>query len=148
MLVIHVTSGVTAFVAFASLKAGAKPNDKHIRQAFGYLRVRHRTPPIAYELSMQLLAVAEWAGASKSPDFRLAANREHRTTHRYKKPKGSPIKREHWTWIADLSKKLMKFQSKAGGWRYYPNDFHSGGREDISSTQFAHGQATRRSKTS
>jgi hypothetical protein len=37
----------------------------------------------------------------------------------------------------DLAKKLVSFQSEKGGWRYYPNDFHSGGRADVSSTQFA-----------
>ncbi len=130
-------AGVTAFVAFALLKAGASPDDPEIRRAFGFLRLRHRTPPIAYEISMQLLAVAEWGGAKKSPDFRLPENRERRTTHRYKKPKGSPLKREHWTWMADLTIKLLRFQSKEGGWRYYPKDFHSGGRTDVSSTQFA-----------
>ena len=130
-------AGVTAFVAFAMLKAGAKPDDPEIRRAFGYLRVRHRTPPIAYEISMQLLAVAEWGGAAKSPDFRTAAHKEHRTTHKYKKPKGSPLKREQWTWLVDLTTKLLRFQSEEGGWRYYPNDFHSGGRTDVSSTQFA-----------
>jgi hypothetical protein len=86
---------------------------------------------------MQLLAVAEWAGARKSPDFRLPKYKEQRTTERYKKPPASPLKREHWTWITELAKRLISFQSEAGGWRYYPNDFHSGGSEDVSSTQFA-----------
>ncbi|MHC4955862.1 MAG: prenyltransferase/squalene oxidase repeat-containing protein [Planctomycetota bacterium] len=130
-------AGVTAFVAFALLKAGTPPTDKRLRRAYSILRVRHRTPPIAYEISMQLMFVAEYAGQKNSPDFRTPKLREQRTTHRFKKPADSPLKKEHWTWIADLSKKLMKFQSKAGGWRYYPNDFHSGGREDVSSTQFA-----------
>jgi len=130
-------AGVTSFVAFALLKADTPPDHKSLRRAFSILRVRHRTPPIAYEISMQLLAVSEWAGAKKSPDFRLAKYREQRTTHRYKKPKASPLKREHWTWIVELTKKLIRFQSQTGGWRYYPNDFHSGGREDVSSTQFA-----------
>jgi len=31
----------------------------------------------------------------------------------------------------------MRFQAENGGWRYYPNDFHSGGRADVSSTQVA-----------
>ncbi len=130
-------AGVTAFVAFALLKAGVDPKDKRIRRAFTILRVRHRLPPIAYELSIELLAVAEWAGAKKSPDFRRGDLRAQRTTHRFKKPADSPLKKEHWTWIGDLAKRLMKFQSKQGGWRYYPNDFHSGGTADISSTQFA-----------
>jgi len=130
-------AGVTAFVAFALLKAGADPKDKRIRRAFSILRVRHRTPPIAYEISIQLLAVAEWGGAKKSPDFRLLKYRSQRTTHRFKKPQDSPLKREHWTWIVDLAAKLMKFQSEQGGWRYYPKDFHSGGAADVSSTQFA-----------
>jgi len=130
-------AGVTAFVAFALLKADVPPDDKALRRAFSILRVRHRSPPIAYEIAMELLAVAEWAGAAKSPDFRLPKYRDQRTTDKYKKPAASPLKREHWTWITELARKLITFQSDAGGWRYYPNDFHSGGREDVSSTQFA-----------
>ena len=130
-------AGVTAFVAFALLKAGVDPQDKRIRRAFTILRVRHRTPPIAYEISIQLLAVAEWAGGKKSPDFRLGKLREQRTTHRFKMPADSPLKKVHWTWITDLAKKLIKFQSAEGGWRYYPRDFHAGGESDVSSTQFA-----------
>jgi len=52
-------------------------------------------------------------------------------------PKDHPFKREYWTWMVDLAKKLVSFQARNGGWRYYPNDFHSGGRADTSSTQFA-----------
>jgi len=128
-------AGMLSFVTFALLKAGAPRDHEVIRRAISKMRVRHRTPPIAYELSMHLLAVAEYAG--KTPDFRSPERAEHRSTERYKKPKGSPIRREHWTWIVQLAEKLVKFQSEGGGWRYYPNDFHSGGREDVSSTQFA-----------
>ncbi|MEM8883874.1 MAG: hypothetical protein AAGD14_07395 [Planctomycetota bacterium] len=130
-------AGVTAFVVYALLKAGTPPDDKRIRRSISILRLRHRRPPIAYEISMLLLAVAEWGGAARSPDFREPKYRAERSTHKYKKPKSSPIKRETWTWITELTKKLITFQSEAGGWRYYPKDFHSGGREDVSSTQFA-----------
>ncbi|MHC4932693.1 MAG: prenyltransferase/squalene oxidase repeat-containing protein [Planctomycetota bacterium] len=131
------SAGPTALVCFALLKAGVSPEDKTLRKAFTFLRVRHRTPGVAYELSVELLAVAELGGAKTSPDFRLGALRKERTDHRFRKPKKSPFKTKHWTWMADLAKKLISFQSRNGGWRYYPNDFHSGGVADTSSTQFA-----------
>lgn len=130
-------AGPTALCCYALLKAGVPPDHKTLRYAFSFLRTKHRTPGVAYELSLSLLAVAEWGGAAKSPDFRKGARREQRTTHRFRKPKDTPLETRHWTWMADLAKRLMQFQSGIGGWRYYPRDFHSGGRADISSTQFA-----------
>jgi len=130
-------AGPTALVCYALLKAGVSPDHKTLRKAFSFLRVKHRTPGVAYEISVELLAVAERAGAQRCPDFRRGALRARRTTHRFKKPKGCPFPTQYWTWMADLAKKLMTFQARNGGWRYYPNDFHSGGRADVSSTQFA-----------
>jgi len=130
-------AGPTALVCYALLKAGVPPDHPTLRKAFTFLRVKHRTPGVAYELSVELLAVAERAGAKRCPDFRRGTLRERRTTHRFRKPKGCPFSTQYWTWMADLAKRLMKFQARQGGWRYYPNDFHSGGRADVSSTQFA-----------
>ncbi|MHC4817979.1 MAG: hypothetical protein ACYTF8_07985 [Planctomycetota bacterium] len=130
-------AGPTALVCYALLKAGVPPDHPTVKKAFSFLRVKHRTPGVAYEISVQLLAVAERAGAKRCPDFRLGTLRERRTTHRFKKPKGSPFSTQYWTWMADLAKRLMRFQARNGGWRYYPDDFHSGGRADVSSTQFA-----------
>ena len=130
-------AGPTSIVCFALLKAGVPHDNKTLKKAFSFLRVKHRSPAVTYEISVELLAVAELGGARKSPDFRRGALREQRTTHRFKKPKGTPFKTIHWTWLADLSKKLLRFQAENGGWRYYPKDFHSGGRADVSSTQFA-----------
>ena len=130
-------AGPTALCCYALLKAGVPAQHKVMRRAFAFLRTKHRTPGVAYELSMQLLAVCERGGAPRSPDFRRGALRELRTTHRFKMPKGSPFRQMDWTWMTDLAKKLIRFQSEAGGWRYYPKDFHSGGRADVSSTQFA-----------
>jgi hypothetical protein len=86
------SAGPTALVCFALLKAGVSPEDKTLRKAFTFLRVRHRTPGVAYELSVELLAVAELGGAKTSPDFRLGALRKERTDHRFRKPKKSPFK--------------------------------------------------------
>jgi hypothetical protein len=130
-------AGPTAFVCYALLKAGVPPDHPKLKRAFSFLRIKHRTPGVAYELSVQLLAVAERAGARRCPDFRRGTLRERRTTHRFKKPKGCPFSTQHWTWMADLAKRLIRFQARNGGWRYYPDDFHSGGRADVSSTQFA-----------
>ena len=130
-------AGPTSVACYALLKAGVPPTHKTLRKAFSFMRVHHRMPGVAYEISVMLLAVAEFGGASKSLDFRRGALREQRTVHRFKKPKGSPFRTKHWTWMADLAKKLIGFQSAGGGWRYYPKDFHSGGRADTSSTQFA-----------
>jgi hypothetical protein len=114
------------------------PRDHSVlKKAFSFLKLRHRTPAVAYELSVLLLAVAERAGAARCPDFRVGARRDERTTHRFRKPADNPFPKEEWTWMVDLAKKLISFQSEKGGWRYYPNDFHSGGRADVSSTQFA-----------
>lgn len=130
-------AGPTALCCYALLKAGVPADHKVLKKAFGFLRVRHRTPGVAYEISVQLLAVAELGGAKTTPDFRKGALREQRSDGRFKKPKDSPFKMRHWTWMVDLARKLMSFQAKSGGWRYYPSDFHSGGRADVSSTQFA-----------
>jgi hypothetical protein len=130
-------AGPTSLACYALLKAGVKRDHKVLKRAFSFLRVKHRTPAVAYEISIMLLAVAERGGAKESPDYRVAARRELRTKHRLKKPKGTPFVTHEWTWMADLAAKLIRFQSKAGGWRYYPKDFHSGGTADISSTQFA-----------
>jgi len=130
-------AGPTSLVCFALLKAGVPNTHPTLRKAFSFMRVNHRLPGVAYEISIMLLAVAELGGASKSPDFRRGGLREQRTTHRFRKPKDSPFKTRYWTWMADLTKKLLSFQSSNGGWRYYPRDFHSGGRADTSSTQFA-----------
>ncbi|MHC4819229.1 MAG: hypothetical protein ACYTF8_14385, partial [Planctomycetota bacterium] len=130
-------AGPTALVCYALLKAGVPPDHKTLRKAFTFLRVKHRTPGVAYELSVELLAVAERAGAKRCPDFRRGDLRERRTRHRFKKPKGCPFSTQYWTWMADLAKRLTSFQARNGGWRYYPDDFHSGGRADVSSTQFA-----------
>ena len=130
-------AGPTALCCYALLKAGVPPTDKTIRKAFSFLRIRHRTPGVTYEIAVQLLAVSEYAGAKQCPDYRTGERRDQRTDHRFKKPKGHPFQTQHWTWMVDLARKLMSFQAKNGGWRYYPNDFHSGGRADVSSTQFA-----------
>jgi hypothetical protein len=130
-------AGPTALVCFALLKAGVEPDHEVLRKAFSFLRVKHRTPAVAYELSVELLAVLERSGAARGPDFRLAALRGKRSDQRFKRPVGSPIATRHWTWIVDLAGKLIGFQASNGGWRYYPKDFHSGGRSDVSSTQFA-----------
>ncbi|MEE8104544.1 MAG: hypothetical protein V3T86_03315 [Planctomycetota bacterium] len=130
-------AGPTALCCYALLKAGVPANDRTIQSAFTFLRTKHRTPGVAYELSIMLVAVAERAGAKSSPDYRTPRLRENRSTHRYRPPKGSPIAKREWTWMVDLTQKLLHFQSKSGGWRYYPKDFHSGGRADVSSTQFA-----------
>jgi hypothetical protein len=130
-------AGPTALVSYALLKAGVPRDHPTLKKAFSMLKLRHRTPAVAYELSVLLLAVAERAGAAKCPDFRVAPLRAERTSHRFKKPERNPFPKEEWTWVQDLAKKLMSFQAENGGWRYYPNDFHSGGRADVSSTQFA-----------
>ena len=129
-------AGPTSLACFALLKAGVPRDHKTMKKAFSFLR-KHRSPGVAYEISVELLAVAELAGTGKSPDFRRGALREQRTAHRFKKPKDTPFSTIHWTWMADLAKKLIRFQAENGGWRYYPKDFHSGGRADVSSTQFA-----------
>ena len=54
-------AGPTALACFALLKAGVPPDHKVLKQAFSFLRLEHRTPAVAYEQSLQLLAVAEWA---------------------------------------------------------------------------------------
>jgi Prenyltransferase and squalene oxidase repeat len=130
-------AGPTALVSYALLKAGVPRDHPTLKKAFSMLRLRHRTPAVAYEISVLLLAVAERAGAAKCPDFRVAPLRAERTAHRFRKPAKSSFPKEEWTWVVDLAKKLMSFQAENGGWRYYPNDFHSGGRADVSSTQFA-----------
>jgi len=130
-------AGPTALVSYALLKAGVPRDHPTLKKAFAFLRIKHRTPAVAYELSVELLAVAERAGAKKCPDFRVGPLREKRTADRFKKPAENPFPREEWTWVLDLAKKLLSFQAENGGWRYYPNDFHSGGRADVSSTQFA-----------
>ncbi|MHC4550181.1 MAG: prenyltransferase/squalene oxidase repeat-containing protein [Planctomycetota bacterium] len=130
-------AGPTALVCYALLKAGVPPDHKTLRKAFSLLRVKHRTPGVAYEISVALLAVAERAGAKRCPDFRTGARHAQRTRHRFRKPKDCPFATQDWTWMADLAKKLISFQARNGGWRYYPNDFHAGGRADVSSTQFA-----------
>ncbi len=130
-------AGPTSLVCFALLKAGVPPDERTLKKAMSFLRVRHRTPGVNYEISVLLLAVAEFAGAKRSPDFRVGALRERRTMERYKPPEGCPFKKEHWSWIVDLAAKIVQFQARNGGWRYYPNDFHGGGPADVSSTQFA-----------
>jgi hypothetical protein len=130
-------AGPTALATYALLKAGVPPDHEVVKRAFTFLRIKHRTPGVAYEISLELLAVAEMAGAKKCPDFREGALREQRTQERYQKPKDSPFLTRHWTWMADLARKLLRFQARNGGWRYYPDDFHSGGTADTSATQFA-----------
>jgi hypothetical protein len=130
-------AGPTALVSYALLKAGLPRDHPTLKKAFSMLKLRHRTPAVAYELSVLLLAVAERAGAAKCPDFRVAPLRAERTNHRFKKPARNPFPKEEWTWVVDLSRKLLSFQAENGGWRYYPSDFHSGGRADVSATQFA-----------
>jgi hypothetical protein len=130
-------AGPTALVCLTLLKAGVPRDHPTLKKAFTMLKLRHRTPAVAYEISVMLLAVAERAGAAKCPDFRVAPLLSERTVHRFKKPEKNPFPKEEWTWVVDLAKKLMSFQSETGGWRYYPNDFHSGGRADVSATQFA-----------
>ncbi|HEX5136150.1 MAG TPA: hypothetical protein VFY93_04200 [Planctomycetota bacterium] len=130
-------AGPTALVSLALLKAGVPRDHPTLKKAFSMLKLRHRTPAVAYELSVMLVAVAERAGAARCPDFRGADLRAERTIHRFKKPERNPFPKEEWTWVVDLAKKLLSFQAENGGWRYYPNDFHSGGRADVSSTQFA-----------
>ena len=130
-------AGPTALTCYALLKAGVPREDKTLRRAYGFLRSKYRTPGVTYELAVLLLAVAERGGAKASPDFRRGAYREQRTDHRFRKPKDTPFPTSDWTWMADLAAKLVRFQARNGGWRYYPNDFHSGGRADVSSTQFA-----------
>jgi hypothetical protein len=130
-------AGPTALVSYALLKAGVPRDHPTLKKAFSMLKLRHRTPGVAYELSVMLLAVSERAGAARCPDFRVAPLRSERTTHRFKKPGRNPFPKEEWTWVVDLARKLISFQAENGGWRYYPNDFHSGGRADVSSTQFA-----------
>ncbi len=130
-------AGPTALVSYALLKAGVSRDHRTLKKAFSMLKLKHRTPAVAYELSVLLLAVAERAGAAKCPDFRVAPLRAERTTHRFKRPARNPFPKEEWTWVQDVARKLMSFQAENGGWRYYPNDFHSGGRADVSSTQFA-----------
>ncbi len=131
------SAGPTALVSLALLKAGVPSDHKVIRRAFSFLRTRHRTPGVAYEISVMIVAVAEYAGAKRSPDYRARERRAQRSTGRFKLPEGSPLKKQHWTWLVDLTRKLLNFQAKNGGWRYYPSDFHSGGIADVSSTQFA-----------
>jgi hypothetical protein len=130
-------AGPTALVSYALLKAGVPRDHPTLKKAFSMLKLRHRTPAVAYEISVLLLAVAERAGAAKCPDFRVAPLRAERTNHRFNKPHRNPFPKEEWTWAVDLAKKLVSFQAESGGWRYYPNDFHSGGRADVSATQFA-----------
>lgn len=130
-------AGPTALVTLALLKAGVPKDHPTVKKAFTILKLRYRTPGVAYEISVELLAVAERAGAARCPDFRKGALREQRTADRFKKPADCPFPKEDWTWVVDLAKKLISFQAENGGWRYYPNDFHSGGRADISATQFA-----------
>jgi len=130
-------AGPTSLACYALLKAGVDSKHKTLRRAFGFLRAKYRTPGVTYEIAVLLLAVAERAGAKTSPDFREGALRERRTTHRTKKPKDSPFPTSDWIWMTDLAKKLIRHQARNGGWRYYPDDFHSGGRADVSSTQFA-----------
>jgi hypothetical protein len=130
-------AGPTALTCYALLKAEIPRDHKTLKKAFAFLRHRHRLPGVSYELSVQLLAVAEWAGAGRSPDFRRTDLRDRRSDHRFRLPKGSPFPKREWTWTVDLAKKLISFQAANGGWRYYPDDFHSGGKADVSSTQFA-----------
>ncbi|MFI5402055.1 MAG: prenyltransferase/squalene oxidase repeat-containing protein [Planctomycetota bacterium] len=130
-------AGPTALVSYALLKAAVPRDHPTLKKAFSMLKLRHRTPAVAYELSVMLLAVAERAGAATCPDFRRGPLRQERTVHRFKKPEKNPFPKEEWTWVVDLARKLMSFQSENGGWRYYPHDRHSGGRADVSSTQFA-----------
>jgi hypothetical protein len=130
-------AGPSALACYALLKAGVPPDDPTLRRAFGFLRSKYRSPGVTYEQAVLLLAVAERGGARRSPDFRRGALREQRTLHRFQKPKESPFATADWTWMADLAKQILRFQARNGGWRYYPNDFHSGGRADVSSTQFA-----------
>ncbi|MGH7162138.1 MAG: hypothetical protein ACREID_01535 [Planctomycetota bacterium] len=130
-------AGPTALCCFALLKAGVPTDDPTLRKAFRFLKLEHRTPGVSYEMSVQLLAVAELAGAKRSPDFRKGARREARTKDRHKPPTESPLDKHLWAWMHDLATRLVAFQAVNGGWRYYPNDFHSGGTADVSSTQFA-----------
>lgn len=130
-------AGPTSLACLALLKAGLPPDHPVLRKAFSFLKRKYRLPGVSYEISVMLVAVAERAGAKRSPDYRREELRERRTTHRFRKPKGTPFSTHYWTWMADLAKKLISFQAKNGGWRYYPNDFHSGGPADVSSTQFA-----------
>jgi hypothetical protein len=130
-------AGPTAFVSYALLKAGVKPDDPKLKKAFAFLRIHHRTPAVAYELSVMILAVSERAGAKGCPDFRKGELRDKRTMERFKKPEENPFPKQDWTWVVDLTRKLISYQADNGGWRYYPKDFHAGGRADISSTQFA-----------
>ena len=130
-------AGPTALCCYALLKAKIPSDHKVLKKAFSFLRVQHRQPDVAYEISVLLVAVAERDGGARSFDYRRGARRAERSLHRFRPPKESPFKKQYWTWMVDLSKKLMKFQSSNGGWRYYPRDFHSGGRADVSSTQFA-----------
>lgn len=130
-------AGPSALCAFALLKAGVPPEDPTMRRVMSFLRVNHRSPGVTYEIATLLLAVAEASGARRSPDFRAPALRGSRTKERSKPPAGSPIPRERWTWMCELAQRLLHFQAGSGGWRYYPNDFHSGGSADVSSTQFA-----------
>jgi hypothetical protein len=130
-------AGPTALTCYALLKAGVPPDDPTLKKAYFFMRSRHRTPGVAYEMSVMLLAVAERAGAARCPDFRKGELAALRTDHRFRVPKGCPFPTRDWTWVVDLARKLQSFQSKSGGWRYYPNDFHSGGSADVSSTQFA-----------
>ena len=130
-------SGPTAFCLFALLKAGVEPDHKVIKRGFSFLRARHRLPGVAYEQSVLLLAVAEWAGAKRSPDYRKGKRRRQRTTSLYNPPPGSPLLKTRWTWMCRLAGRLIQYQYKTGGWRYYPNDYNAGGPTDVSSTQFA-----------
>lgn len=130
-------AGPTALACFALLKADVPPDHPVLKKAFSFLRIKHRVPGVSYEQSVMILAVAEASGARKSPDYRRAPWRPERSVDRFRPPKGSPIPKERWTWICDLVKQLLSFQASNGGWRYYPNDFHSGGRADTSATQFA-----------
>ncbi len=129
--------GPTAIICYALMKAGVPRDHKTLKRALSFLRTRHRLPGVTYEMAVVLMAVAEYAGAKTCPDYRQGDRRVLRTLHRFKKPRGHPFKTTYWTWLVDLTKKLMVFQAKNGGWRYYPNDFHSGGTADTSSTQFA-----------
>jgi len=129
--------GPTAVICYALLKADLPRDHKVLKRAMSFLRVKHRKPGVTYEMAVVLLAVAEYAGAKECPDYREPGRREQRTLHRFRKPKDHPFRTMYWTWMVDLAKKLIAFQARNGGWRYYPDDFHSGGSADTSSTQFA-----------
>ena len=118
--------GATSLALYAMLKCGVPVTDPAVKNGFAWLKKTPISPlHSAYEVSAALLAVTAVADPFKKTKDARAAGARVRLTGEWRE------------WATSLQGALMARRGGPRGWRYGVNTVDPGGKEDVSSTQFA-----------